>query len=441
METYTLEAGSTLKVDGPATARVISGRVYVLGVEYGINDRITIMRGRRIVIKALEKSELELVIGPEGSAEITNEEDNVMNEWEGILNKIINKGSVYVVLGAMDVGKTTVTTILANKGVSRKMKVGVIDGDPGQNDIGPPTTVSSAVINNYITHLSQLRMRRSFFVKTTSVEYVWRDVINGIVKLRNDLVKNEGVDVVVINTDGWVNGGDAIDYKLNLIRSVGATHVIILRKDSETDELINRVSGVFGNVYILPSPPNIKVRDREDRRIRREMGYGKYIMPSRELTLDIRRIPIINMPFFHGTVYDKELLRIARKNLGPITYMEQWGSAAIAVGHVKEAQFRNVGGVTVLLLPNEWERGLLVALEDRDNYLLTLGVLKKIYYSNGRAVFTVPKAFNNEGDVHHIRLGMVRLSDNFEEVEKVVYIGRIENLIQQGVTLTANPQQ
>lgn len=429
METYTLDTGSILRVDGPATVRVVSGRIYVLGVEYGINDRITIMRGRRVIIKALEKSSLEMVIGPEGNAEAANEEDSIINEWEDTLNRIVSRGSVYVILGAMDVGKTTITTILANKGVSRKLKVGVIDADPGQNDVGPPTTISSAVVTNYITHLSQLRASKSFFVKTTSVEHVWRDIIRGIVKLRNDLVNTEGVDMVIVNTDGWVSDHDAINYKLELIRNVGATHVIILRKNSETEEMIRKINEEFNRVYVLPSPPNVKVRDREDRKIRREMGYGKYIMPPRELSLDLRKTPIINLPLFHGLIYNKELLRIARRNLGPISYMEQWGGAAIAVGYVKEAQFKNIGGVAVLLLPNDWERGLLVALEDRNNYLLTLGVFRKIYYNTGKAVFTVPRTFNNEADIHHVRLGMVRLNENFEEMEKVIYMGRIENLI------------
>ncbi|WP_069806886.1 Clp1/GlmU family protein [Vulcanisaeta thermophila] len=434
MDSYTLEAGSILRVDGPATVRVITGRIYVLGVEYGVNDRITIMRGRRVIIKTLEKSTLELIIGPEGNAELANEEDQLINQWETTLNSIVSRGSTYVILGAMDVGKTTITTILVNKGVARKLKVGVIDGDPGQNDIGPPTTVSSAVATNYITHLSQLKMDKSVFVKTTSVEHVWRDVINGITKLRNDLLNRHGVDMVVINTDGWVSGEDAINYKLELIRSVGATHVIILRRNNETDELIERVRGEFKNVYVLPSPPNARIRDREDRKIRREMGYGRYIMPPRELSLSLRRTPIVNMPILHGSIYDNNMLRIIRKSLGPISYMEQWGGVAIAVGHVKEAQFRNIGGVTVLLLPNDWERGLLVALEDRDNYLLTLGVLRRIYYSNGKAVIAVPRTFDREGEIHHIRLGMVRLNENFEEVEKAVYISRVESL------LTAKPQ-
>ncbi len=104
------------------------------------------------------------------------------------------RNSIVVVLGAMDVGKTTVTTILVNKGVREGLKVGVIDGDPGQNDIGPPTTISSAVADNLITHLTQLRGLKSVFVKTTSIEHVWNYVLNSITKLVNDLRQNYGVD-------------------------------------------------------------------------------------------------------------------------------------------------------------------------------------------------------------------------------------------------------
>jgi Predicted GTPase or GTP-binding protein len=83
-----------------------------------------------------------------------------------------------------------------------------------------------------------------------------------------------------------------------------------------------------------------------------------------------------------------------------------------------------------------WERGLLVALEDRENYLLTLGVLKRIYYNTGKAVITVSRNFDRENEVSHIRLGMIRLNENFEEVEKVLYIGKLESMLQsQGIPI------
>ncbi|MDT7970301.1 MAG: Clp1/GlmU family protein, partial [Vulcanisaeta sp.] len=158
MEIITVEPNELLTIDGPASVRVIEGRFYVLGVDYGPGNAFTVMRGRRVVAKSLERGKVEIIVGPEGNFEkVGKSSDEVIEIWERALSEVSLRNSVIVVLGAMDVGKTTITTILTNKGVKEGLKVGIIDGDPGQNDVGPPTTVSAAIANGFITHLTQLK--------------------------------------------------------------------------------------------------------------------------------------------------------------------------------------------------------------------------------------------------------------------------------------------
>ena len=437
MDIIDIEPNELLIIDGPASIRIIEGRLYVLGVEYGPGSTFTVMRGRKVVTKPLEKGRVEIVAGPEGGFEkVDRRSDETIDLWDKVLSGLSLRGSVIVVLGAMDVGKTTVTTMLVNKGVKNGLRVGVIDGDPGQNDIGPPTTVSAAIAENFITHLTQLKTSKSIFIETTSIEYVWNNALNAVVRLVDYLKTRYSVDSIIINTDGWISGPEAVKFKHELVRRVNARYAIVIQRENEARELLNKLSTDKwgGEVITLPSPPNIKVRDRDDRKIRREMGYSKYIMPPRDLVINLREKPIINLPLFRGLTYDKSLLNLAKKILGPITYIEQWGNIAIAIGNTKEFQIRTVGSVDVAILPLNWEKGLLVALEDKDGYLLALGVLKKIYYNVGKAVIAVSSSFDRENEVNHLRLGMIRLNDNFEEVEKVLYIGKIESMIQSRTT-------
>jgi polynucleotide 5'-hydroxyl-kinase GRC3/NOL9 len=422
--------GESLSIDGPANVKVLEGKLYVLGVEYGVGSSFTVMRGRRVIAKSLMSSKLEIIVGPEGSFGRVDGSNEVIDVWDKALSNVSLRGSVVVVLGAMDVGKTTVTTILVNKGVKEGLRVGVIDGDPGQNDIGPPTTVSSAIADGLITHLTQLRVLRSMFVNTTSVEHVWGYVLDSIVRLSDDLRVKYGADAVVVNTDGWVSGFEALKFKLELVKRLNANYVIVIRREDEASELIRGLGDLRKDVVVLPSPPNARLRDRDDRKIRREMGYSKYIMPSRDLSINLREKPIINLPLFRGLTYNGHLLSLIRRCLGPVMYLEQWGGVAVAIGSFKDSQVKGFGNVAVVPLPINWERGLLVALEDEDNYLLTLGVLRKIYYNTGKAVITVSKNFNAEDRVDHIRLGMIRLNDNFEEVEKALFIGSIESMLK-----------
>ncbi len=140
----------------------------------------------------------------------------------------------------------------------------------------------------------------------------------------------------------------------------------------------------------------------------------------------------MNLPLFNGLRYDSYITKLIQRSLNiSIHYIEQWGGGgvAVAIGNVKEFQVKNLGDVSIAILPINWERGLLVALEDKNNYLLSLGVLRKIYYNTGKAVISIPKSFNNEDLVDHIRLGMIRVNDNYEEVEKTLYINKIESLL------------
>lgn len=190
VEIQSIRPNEFLSVDGPASIRVIDGKLYVLGAEYGPGSSFTVMRGRRIIMKSLGDSKIDAVLGPDGKIERIDGTNEVIDIWDHELSKIHLRNSVIVVLGAMDVGKTTVTTMLVNKGVREGLKVGVIDGDPGQNDIGPPTTISASVATGFITHLTQLRNLRSIFVKTTSIEYAWDYVLSSISKLVNELRHN-----------------------------------------------------------------------------------------------------------------------------------------------------------------------------------------------------------------------------------------------------------
>ncbi len=439
MHTYTFGPGEFLCIDGPASVRVLGGRLYVLGVEYEEGSSFTVMRGRRVVVKSLSEGKVEVVLGPEASFRKIDGSNEVIDVWDDITNRIMAKNAVIVVMGATDVGKTTMTTMIVNKGVKGGLKVGVIDGDPGQNDIGPPTSVSAAIAGSYITHLNQLKCLKSIFVKTTSVEHVWDNIVNAIERLVWDLREREGADLIVVNTDGWVSEEEAVKFKVELVRRVNADRVIVIKRDVEVDELIKALRGEFGEdrVIVAPSPPNTKIRDRVDRRIKREMGYSRYVMPTRDLSINLREKPIINLPLFRGIMYDREMLRLLRKSLGPISYVEQVNNVVFAISSSNEFQVKSIGGITVVILPQNWERGLLVALEDENNYLLALGVLKKIYYNTGKAIITVSKNFDKEHLIHHIRLGMIRLNENFEEVEKVLYIGKIENILEKGGVLPA----
>jgi len=442
MQKIRIEPGKLLRrVEGPAAIRVVDGEVYVLGVTYGADSRFTVLRARKVVVKPLRESILEITLGPDGSVEEARSDEEVIDIWEDATSKIDLEG-ITVILGAMDVGKTTMTVMIANKASRAGHRVGIIDADLGQNDLGPPATVDAAVLEpgTYITHLRMLKPVKAMFLKTTSVERVWPEVVDAVKKLADYLINVENTRTVVINTDGWVSTDKAVEYKLKLVEVLQPRNIIIIKRGDEVEQLVKSLREKYPSnppsIVELPAPPAARIRTKEDRRIHREMGYGKYLTPPRDITLDLKRTPIVNFPICSGMPANQDLLNLIRRFIRhPITYCELAEGFMIAISSQqdkRDAEILNVpGGGKIVLLPNGWERGLLVGLEDKDNFLLALGRIKKIYYNNCKIVITVSRNFTDLSKVDHLRLGMIRLNEQYEEVEKVNYIGKIEALMRR----------
>ena len=65
----------------------------------------------------------------------------VPNEWQDHIDDVKASPGTVVVVGAIDVGKTTFCALLASQGVEAGIPTAVVDADMGQSEIGPPTTI------------------------------------------------------------------------------------------------------------------------------------------------------------------------------------------------------------------------------------------------------------------------------------------------------------
>lgn len=418
-----LKAGDIYRVEGPAKVVVRKGQIYATGVTYTEGQVFTVLRARRLAIRAVSDAEVEFVLGPGALLEKAAPGEEVIDEWERHLSALDPRG-VVLTIGAIDVGKSTVAAMLGNKALAKGYKVAIIDADVGQNDLGPPTTVSMARLTRYVTHLRQLVAEKSLFLQSTSLEWTWPSAVDKIA-MATEYAKNRWqVDTVVVNTDGWVLGEEAVIFKRRLIERIKPTVIVAIQVERELAPILNG----FDNVVILPPPPYARKRTREDRKIHREMGYGRYIFPPVELALPLDKIPLCNLPLFRGVEIDEELRKMLTKAIGmPVLRAYQTGSRVYAIVSGDVWATKKVGGFQVFCLPQDFEKGLLVGLEDREGFLIGLGVLKKIYYDKRRAVIYTSRDVEKKlGEVTCIRLGFVRLDDGFNEVEKVIGLLRAE---------------
>ena len=273
-----LKKGRTLLLKGPARIRVKRGDAQCLGARIQSDDWTIIEELRQEPIYAADNTLLEISRGSGSSWSVAGE-STVPVAWSEAAQVLQRQRGVCVIIGEVDSGKSSLCTFLTNKCLEETGKVGIVDADVGQADIGPPTTLSSSVPQAPIIGLHKAVAEISFFVGDTSPSFVPDKVVTLATRLKKRITNS--ADIVLVNTDGWLAEFNAIRHKQLLLEEIQPDLVIALsRSDEIIDPLLDRVK--FASLK-LPSSPFAKVRSKEERKKAREAGYRRFLQGSQKL--------------------------------------------------------------------------------------------------------------------------------------------------------------
>ena len=417
----TVEKGKTFLVDGPASVVVSSGKTEVFGFIIGSTGRIVIREGKRLPFAVEEKTTFDISLGEGASAEEVDG-NTVPPSWfasfEELL-KIQTKPAIALVLGVVDSGKTSFCTYLINRLLREKQKVAILDGDLGQSDIGPPCAVAYTFVTKPITDLFNLGAKNAFFVGVTSPSANIDKVVEGLVSLEKEIL-NSNPDFVVINTDGWVEGEDAVNYKLRVIEKLEPSIIFCIQQKDELMPLLKALEK-FATI-VVGSPSAIKQRNREKRKSLRELGYVKYLNNAKVQSLPLNWLRIEENDFLGlGKAYEGN--RQARKiyellGMKPLHLAELKDRICVVIGRRRWINEDNIKKVEefakkkIVIIRKGEEEGLLMALYNTERKFLGIGVLNEIDYARKTLkIFTpVPK------DISIVDLGKVKLDKNLKEI-------------------------
>jgi polynucleotide 5'-hydroxyl-kinase GRC3/NOL9 len=276
--TFDLEQGHTLLLKGPAWIRVKRGDAECLGARIQSDDWTLIEESRQEPIYAADNTVLEIRRGSGSSWSVVGE-STVPVAWNEAAHVLQRQRGVCVIVGEVDSGKSSLCTFLTNKSLEDTGKVGVVDADVGQTDIGPPTTISSSVVQAPIIGLQKAVSEISFFVGDTSPSFVPDKVVTLATRLKKQMTRS--ADMVLVNTDGWLGEFNAMRHKQLLLGEIQPDLVIALsRSDEVIDPLLDRVK--FASLK-LPTSSFARVRSKEERKKAREAGYRRFLQGSHKL--------------------------------------------------------------------------------------------------------------------------------------------------------------
>jgi len=413
----TVNKGKVLIVDGPASVSLLSGEAEVLGSTFKVGDKVVIREGKRMPFEVRKRATFDLMLGEEPSFQEVDE-STIPPSWENAYEKIMSneKPQTVMVMGGVDSGKTSFCTYLANKALRRKRKVAIIDADVGQSDIGPPSTIGFSRITLPIKDLFEVEAEDACFVGSTSPSGAINKVIEGLTRLKAKALETD-LNFLIINTDGWIEGEDAARYKVWLTEAVAPNVVVGIQQQNELTPILTALKEV--TVLSVDSSPAILKRDRDKRRVLRELSYKKYLKGAKVLSFPLSWVKVEGAPIGTSSLVTAEQIeRVSKLMDTSIVYCEETANAVFVVLRkdqwVGEEQLKKVEEgfeKRVKIIREGEEKGLLVALQDLRESFLGIGVLCEVDYERRVMKVYTPVSAN----VSTISFGQIKLDKQGKE--------------------------
>jgi len=410
--------GKTLLIDGPASFTLLKGDVRVLGTEIRVREKIIIREGKRVPIEVNKKATFDLMLGENALIEEVDGSTTPLS-WENAAKEIVSHGKpvAVTVMGGIDSGKTSFCVYLANWALKKKRKVAVIDADLGQSDIGPPSTIGFSHVTEPIMDLFEMEVENAYFVGVTSPSGAVERVLEGLTALKNRVLET-GVDFLIINTDGWIGSEDAVNYKVQLVERIVPDIVVGMRQEKELTPILAKLKGA--RIFEIDSPPAIRRRSREKRKILRELSYKKYLKGARVQSFPLKWVSIEGFLLWNGRPLTTERTEKIRKALEETPFhCEETPTAVLIVlkgdKWVNEEQIKKIEdaiGKRTKVMEKGEEEGLLAALQDAQGNFLGIGILSSIDYKKRAIKLYTPVSEN----IATIYVGQIKLDKNGREI-------------------------
>lgn len=181
-----------------------------------------------------------------------------------------------LMLGAADSGKSYLLDKLAESLTKGGRRVAVIDADPGQSRIGPPTTMG--LQHKYEPGVGADAL---YFVGSVSPPGHLLPMLSGLVILTRR-AEQAAAELVLIDTPGFLAGSAARVLWDSVIDVLQPAVVLIERQGEPVGPWLAGVSPLLR----LPASPAVVSRSRQARQLYRAEAFGRYFSGGGELCLD-----------------------------------------------------------------------------------------------------------------------------------------------------------
>ncbi|MEM1541982.1 MAG: Clp1/GlmU family protein [Ignisphaera sp.] len=412
-----LEKDSLVRVIGPAKLSVLEGDIRILGLDVSKGESIVVSKYRSYCLRAVADSILSILIGEGGSIEKPKPGEEVIDVWESTAKTVAEKGGIAVIVGAVESGKTSFSTLLSNIALDLGLKPCIVDADIGQGDLAPPTFIGMKCMDRKVLWLRGERCSSMRFVGylSPSNPLAMARVITSVMDLVSE-ARDLNRDLVIVNTDGWLGDVASIEYKYTLIKTLKPDTVIVLGQ-----EFCSAFQSAFKNtsieVYCIPRPKVVKERDREDRRDLRRYNYQSWFNNAKRICLDMNSIAVIGLCLLNGVPSNSDELLELKKILGTeVLHIARYTDVdivAVPDGILvpREILERISSGHRVFIVKPSSAKGLIAAVTDKNLRERGVAVVDDINFIEKKICVLT----DYMGEIGGIIVGKVKIGEQWDD--------------------------
>lgn len=335
-------------------------------------------------------------------------------EWAPLLSELAEKPSVVMVLGGMDVGKSTFCSLLVRLWGQAGQSVGFLDLDLGQTSFGVPATMSWAIVKEPFQRVSELVPDGFAFVGDTTPA---RHSLIALASARSamDELQHCRPDGIVIDTCGYIAGMGGRQYKLLMVNLLHPQVLIALQRDTELEPILSALERRNNwRVERVRVPSVIARKSPVMRAHARRVAFASYFQNARSQTLSLDQISLTGRRLGAGQpIPPNTLQRLNQHIRGAILHIERIGNSlhVIVRQPISETQIQLLTTLTntdrAVVLPPTAYHHLLVGLIDYQGRHFGVGLIEQIDFE--KRLLTVQTPVVSVHPVRWVQLGYLRV--------------------------------
>lgn len=344
-------------------------------------------------------------------------------EWNEAVERLAAETGTVMLVGATDVGKTTLALAAANAAVRAGRHAAILDTDLGQSEVGPPGTLGIVRLEEPLASTAELRPRALAFVGATSPLGHLLAVVQGTRRLVDHALKHRD-EVVYVDTSGLVHGRVAEKLKLAKVAVLTPSLVaVVQRPGREIPRLAELVAG-FADAPVIrvESSPEVRKKSSVYRKVQRGNRFRRHFEGARIQDLYATQVRTFDTWIFSGEVLQARQLRFCADALGcgvPHGELTPDGLYLCVTGQPNRSGFVNLQEEfgrkrRIWLTPASAFQNLMVGLIGPGGFLLDIGLLQGINFE--RSLFSVLTPVRSIGEVNQIHFGRLRLRPDGSEI-------------------------